>query len=84
MTRLNGKDVVSEKKETAYGNFVISQIIYIQQKIIKPTQISILHQKPKACDTLYVRMRKFIEQNSIDKQLLIKQSYGKAVCITYV
>jgi len=59
--KLYEKDVVSEKKETAYGNFVIEQIIYERKEFILLRFLFFINHE-KACDILHVARRKLIEQ----------------------
>jgi hypothetical protein len=53
--------VVSEKKETAYGNFVIEQIIY-ERKEFSLLWFLFFTNHEIACDILQVARRTLIEQ----------------------
>jgi len=53
--------VVSEKKETAYGNFVIEQIIY-ERKEFRILRFLFFKNHEKACDILHAARRTLIEQ----------------------
>jgi hypothetical protein len=61
MNSLYEKDVLSEKKETAYGNFVIKQIMH-ERKEFSLLRFLFFTNHEKACDILHVARRTLIEQ----------------------
>jgi hypothetical protein len=61
MKSLYEKDAVSEKKETAYGNFVIEQIKYERKEFSLLRFLFIINHE-KACGNLHVTRRTLIEQ----------------------
>jgi hypothetical protein len=62
MNSLYEKDVVSEKKGTVIGNFVIEQIIYERKEFSLLRSVFFTNREKKTCDILHMARRALIEQ----------------------